>query len=63
MKRDVASAIALKHFDAVSRERIGRSKHVRSFGVSSKRNHRCVLKQKQHVADLASLAQIDELPL
>ena len=63
MKRNIAAAIALKHFDPASRQHFGGSKHIGCPGIASKRDDGGMFKQQKHIADLASLAQIDQLPL
>src|SRR5258708_219262 len=63
MKRDIAAAITLKDLDAASGELFSRCEHVGSFGVASEGDHRRVFEQKQDIADLSSLAQVNQLPL
>src|ERR1700686_2504629 len=63
MKSNIAAAIALEDLNAAGSKLFGRSEHVDSFRVASKRDDGRVLKQQQHVADLPRLAQFDELPL
>ena len=63
MKGDIPAAIALVHLDPASRQRIGGSEHMDRLGVTSQRNDGRMFQQQQHVADLPSLAQIDQFPL
>jgi hypothetical protein len=63
MKRNIAAAIALEDLDSACRQRIGGSEYISRARIASKRNDRRMFEQQQHVADLASLAQIDQLPL
>lgn len=63
MKSDISAAVALEDLNSSSCERIGRSQHVGSLRVPAQRNDRRVLQQKQHIADLSGLAQIDQLAL
>ena len=62
MKRNVSAAIALEHLDATSRQRFGRSEHVGRLGVASQSNDGRVFEEQEYVADLACLAQINQLP-
>ena len=63
MKRNIAAAIALEDLDAAGSKHLSRSEHVSSFGIASEGDDGRMFQQQQHVADLASLAQIDQLPL
>src|SRR5216684_2589669 len=48
---------------AAGGELFGRSEHVDSLGIAPKSNDGRMFQQQQHVADLSSLAQINQLPL
>src|SRR4029077_12586527 len=63
MKRNVPAAIALKHLDAASRELLSRSEHIGSLGIASEGDDGRMFEQKQDVADLSSLAELDQLLL
>jgi hypothetical protein len=63
MKRDIATAITLKDLNAAGSELFSRSQHIGRLGVASERDHRRVFEQKQDIADLSRLAQINQLLL
>jgi hypothetical protein len=63
MECNIPAAIALEHLNPASRQHFGRSEHVGSLGVASKRNDGRVLQQQEQIADLSSLAQFDQPPL
>jgi hypothetical protein len=63
VKRHIPTAIAFEELDSATGERFGRGQYVGGFRVSAKSDYRRMLEQQQHIADLASLAQIDQLPL
>ena len=63
MKRDIAAAIALKDLNATGGELFSRCEHVGSLGIASEGDHRRVFEQKQDIADLSGLAQINQLLL
>src|SRR5882762_11180739 len=63
MKRDVPAAIALKDINAAGGELFSRCEHVGSLGIASEGDHRRVFEQKQDIADLSGLAQINQLLL
>src|SRR5580700_11805651 len=63
MKCNIATAIALGHLNSARCQRIRRSQHISRPGIASKSNDWRMFEQQQHVANLASLAQIDQLSL
>ncbi len=63
VKRNIPAAIALKHLDAASRQRIRRNEHMSSFGIAPKSNDGRMFQQQQDVADPSSFAQFDQLSL
>jgi hypothetical protein len=63
VKRNITAAVTLEYLDTASRQCIGRSEHISSFGVAPESNDGRMFQQEQHVADLSRLAQIDQPPL
>src|ERR1700677_718375 len=63
MKRHIPATIALKHRNPASRQLFGSREHMSGLGIASKCNDRRMFQQQQDVANVSSLAQIDQLLL
>jgi len=63
MKGHIAAAIAFEDLHAARRQGVGRGQYMSGFGIASQGNDGRMFEQQQHVTDLSSLAQIDQLLL
>jgi hypothetical protein len=63
VQRDLSAAIGILDVDAASGERLAALEQVLGLRAPAERDHRSVLEAQHHVADLVTLARLEQLEL